>query len=131
MDAPPPRNLLGNISELTIESNKVQERIISETMCELATYQQREGIFTKHSVMTNAKTMAPAKWWATYGKHLPHMSHLLGRRLMFSPRSRTASGGDAIRAATEPAARAERLDVRNLHPDRMNFSQFATLHGMR
>ena len=42
-----------------------------------------------------------------------------------------AEVGDAIRAATEPAARAERLDVRNLHPDRMNFSQFATLHGMR
>ena len=40
----------------------------------LAKYQAREGIFTKLYVMSSAKTMAPAAWWATYGKHLPHLT---------------------------------------------------------
>ena len=39
--------------------------------------------------------------------------------------------GEEIRAATVPAARAERLEVRNLHPERVDFAQLATLHGMR
>ena len=39
--------------------------------------------------------------------------------------------GEIIRAATQPVARAERLDVRNLNPDKMDFSRLAALHGMR
>ena len=52
---------------------KVAERV-AKTEVELATYQQREGIFTKANILTNAKTMAPSTWWATYGKHLPLIS---------------------------------------------------------
>ena len=37
----------------------------------LSKYQQREGVFTKASVLQNAQEMAPAAWWDLYGKHLP------------------------------------------------------------
>jgi len=41
---------------------------------ELATYKQREGIFTKPSVLKNARSMRPAVWWDMYCKHLPILS---------------------------------------------------------
>jgi hypothetical protein len=75
-----------NVAEadaLTIENDKVQMRIAS-TMTELATYQQGEGAFTKPYVLSCAKTMAPATWWATYGKHLPHLSSV-ARRVLAQP----------------------------------------------
>ena len=68
---------------LTIESDKVQERI-GKTMLELATYQQREGIFTKLYVMKHAKTMAPATWWAQYGKHIKFIASV-ARRVLAQP----------------------------------------------
>ena len=34
------------------------------------------SIFTKLYVTESAKTMAPAAWWATYGKHLPHLASI-------------------------------------------------------
>ena len=37
----------------------------------LSKYQQREGVFTKASVLQNAQEMAPSAWWDLYGKHLP------------------------------------------------------------
>ncbi len=69
--------------ELTIESNAVQERI-AKTMAELATYQAREGVFTKPYVIASAKRMAPASWWATYCKHLPLLSSV-ARRVLAQP----------------------------------------------
>ena len=44
-------------------------------------FQQLEGIFTKAFVLANAKSMAPATWWATYGKHLPRLSSVARRVL--------------------------------------------------
>ena len=41
---------------------------------EIAQYQANEGIFTKAHVLLAAKTMPPATWWATFGKHLPFIS---------------------------------------------------------
>ena len=52
---------------------KVADRV-AKTELELATYQQREGIFTKANGITNAKVMALAKWWSMYCKHLPLLS---------------------------------------------------------
>ena len=58
---------------LTTESPKVAERIAA-TMVELSQYQASEGIFTKAHVQLAAKTMAPAAWWATFGKAMPLLS---------------------------------------------------------
>ena len=40
--------------------------------CELklSKYREREGVFTRLSVVLKAKQMAPAAWWSQYGKHL-------------------------------------------------------------
>ena len=32
---------------------------------------KREGVFTKKSVILNAKQMPRADWWDQYGKHMP------------------------------------------------------------
>eukprot|EP00966_Prymnesium_polylepis_P073386 1703819-Prymnesium_polylepis.1 len=65
---------------LTLDSSVVQDRV-PKTMEELAVYQQGEGIFTKSFVVNNAKTMAPAKWWSQYGKHLPRLTSVACRVL--------------------------------------------------
>lgn len=41
------------------------------THLELAQYQQATGKFSNSVVLANAKTMAPASWWAMYAKHVP------------------------------------------------------------
>ena len=53
-------------------------------MEELAKYQAHEGIFSKQYVLASAKSMAPPVWWATYGKHLPHLSSV-ARRVLAQP----------------------------------------------
>ena len=53
-------------------------------MTELATYQQREGIFTKLYVMKHAKTMAPTTWWVQYGKHIKFIASI-ARRVLAQP----------------------------------------------
>ena len=68
---------------ITMDSAAVQTRV-EKTMEQLAKYQQREGIFTKLFVVNNAKTMAPASWWATYGKHLPQLASV-ARRVLAQP----------------------------------------------
>ena len=68
---------------LTMANDAVQTRVAS-TMVELATFQQREGVFTKPYVVANAKCMAPATWWDTYGKHLPLLSSV-ARRVLAQP----------------------------------------------
>ena len=69
-----------NSTTLTVESEVVQERI-GEAMVELSSYQEREGVFTKPYVIKTPKTMAPAAWWAMYGKHLPILSQIACRVL--------------------------------------------------
>ena len=68
---------------LTTESPKVAERIAA-TMVELSQYQASEGIFTKSHVRLAAKTMAPATWWATYGKAMPLLS-AVARQVLAQP----------------------------------------------
>ena len=52
---------------------KVTERV-AEAERELSVYRERDGVFTKASVILNAKQMAPSEWWGLYGKHLPILS---------------------------------------------------------
>ena len=61
----------------------MQKRVAAATK-ELAAYQAREGIFTRPYVLENAKSMAPAAWWATYGRHLPHLASV-ARRVLAQP----------------------------------------------
>ena len=51
---------------------------------EIAQYQANEGIFTKAHVLLAAKTMPPATWWATFGKHLPFIS-AVARQVLAQP----------------------------------------------
>ena len=53
-------------------------------MVELSQYQVNEGIFTKAHVLLAAKTMAPATWWATYGKAMPLLS-AVARQVLAQP----------------------------------------------
>jgi hypothetical protein len=68
---------------ITMDNAVVQTRV-EKTMEELATYQQREGVFTKLFVINNAKTMPPATWWAMYCKHLAFLSSV-ARRVLAQP----------------------------------------------
>jgi hypothetical protein len=60
---------------LTTESKVVVEKV-AECEKQLAMYKKRENIFTKGSVLANAKTMPPADWWDMYGLHLPILSRV-------------------------------------------------------
>ena len=74
---------------ITMDSDVVQTRV-AKTMEQLAKYQAKEGIFTKAFVLANAKTMAPATWWATYGKHLP-LVESVARRVLAQPCSASSA----------------------------------------
>ena len=58
---------------LTTESPAVVARVAACEI-ELNRFKQRQGIFTKKSVLMNAKAMPPADWWDLYGAHLPILS---------------------------------------------------------
>lgn len=66
--------------ELTTSSPGVVARV-AQLEREFSTYQRCEGIFSRLSVVANAKTMEPAAWWSMYGKHLPLLSALAPRVL--------------------------------------------------
>ena len=66
-----------------LESPKIAEGITA-TMVELSQYQASEGIFTKAHVQLAAKTMAPAAWWATFGKAMPLLS-AVARQVLAQP----------------------------------------------
>ena len=72
-------------------------------MVQLATYQQRDGIFGKHFVKNNAKTMAPATWWSQYGKVVPLLSSVactvLAQTVCASPAERNWSVYGHIKTA--------------------------------
>ena len=56
--------------ELTTQSEVVVNKV-AQAELELAKYKNREGIFSKPSVLENAKKMPPAQWWDLYGANLP------------------------------------------------------------
>jgi len=61
------------INNVTTSSPEVVSRV-AQAEREFAVYQRREGVFSRASVLANAKTMEPAAWWSTYGRHLPLLS---------------------------------------------------------
>ena len=67
------QNKAGHADPLTMITTESDEVVQMVAACEkeLASYKAREGIFTKPSVLLNAKTMPPAQWWDTYGGQLP------------------------------------------------------------
>ena len=54
-----------------------------------------EGAFSHEVVLANAKTMAPATWWATYAKHVPLLrsvaKRVLAQSVSASPAERNCS----------------------------------------
>ena len=68
--------------------------------------QQLEGIFTKAFVLANAKSMAPATWWATYGKHLPHLSSVARRVLAQSVCASAAERNWSVYGQIKTASRS-------------------------
>ena len=63
--------------ELLTRSRPRAPRLLSGWLAcelELSKYREREGVFTRPSVVLKAKQMAPAAWWSQYGKHLPILS---------------------------------------------------------
>ena len=65
---------------LTTQSPEVVQRV-AQAELEFATYQAREGVFSRPTVLVNAKTMEPAKWWSMYGRHLPILCTIASRVL--------------------------------------------------
>lgn len=55
---------------LTLQSEEVVKRV-AQAELEFSQYQGKEQAFGRASAQLNAKQMAPAKWWRTYGKTLP------------------------------------------------------------
>lgn len=66
--------------ELNTSSPPVVARV-AQAEREFAAYQRRDGVFSRPSVLTNAKQMEPAAWWGMYGKHLPLLSAIAPRVL--------------------------------------------------
>jgi len=66
------------MSTLTLESPEVVERV-AQAEREWATFQERDGAFSRPTVLLNAKSMEPSKWWSTYGRHLPLLSSIASR----------------------------------------------------
>ena len=68
------------ILTITAKSPEVVQRV-AQAELEFAKYQRREGTFSREAVLLNAKTMEPAAWWSTYGRHLPLLSSIASRVL--------------------------------------------------
>lgn len=68
------------LSSLTVSSPAVIARV-AQVEREFSVYQRREGVFSRPTVLANAKTMEPAAWWSMYGRHLPLLSAIAPRVL--------------------------------------------------
>lgn len=68
------------MASLTTSSPEVVQRV-AQAEREFALYQGQDGPFSRLSVVENAKTMDPSRWWNTYGKHLPILSAIAPRVL--------------------------------------------------
>ena len=86
--------------ELTTTSPGVVARV-AQAEREFAVYQRRDGVFSRPSVLENAKNMEPAAWWGMYGKHLPLLSAIAPRVL----------------AQAAAASAADRAQLVSLWPD--------------
>ncbi len=71
------------MATLTASTCIYRQTRVAETHIELAKYQQREGKFSDAVVLATAKTMAPASWWALYGKHVPCVRDVCTRQVMW------------------------------------------------
>ena len=85
---------------------KKATELAAATHLELAKYQQREGTFSNEAVIANAKVMAPAAWWATYGKHVPKLQAVARRVLPGSGSERESRGAQLVCIWTDHDARA-------------------------
>jgi hypothetical protein len=65
-----------NPFEMITTTSDVVVEMVAKCEEELSVYKDREGIFTKPNVLINAKRLSPAKWWGTYGGHLPLLSRV-------------------------------------------------------
>ena len=63
------------VEALTVQSPVVIEKVAACEL-ELSKFKSRDGVFTRGSVIANAKVMAPAVWWDMYGSHLPVLSRI-------------------------------------------------------
>ena len=88
---------------------EVQEKATqraTETHLELAKYQQGDGPFSNKIVQTVAKSMAPAAWWATYGKHVPKLASVARRVLAQSVSASAAERNWSVYGQIMTAARS-------------------------
>ena len=89
------------ISTINASSPEVISRV-AQAEREFAIYQRREGVFSRASVLANAKTMEPAAWWSMYGRHLPLLSayapRILAQPCAASPAERNWSVYGQIRS---------------------------------
>ena len=79
--------------ELEVQSHTLKQHTHTHT---IAQYQQLDGAFTKPYVIANAKTMPPAVWWATYGKHLTHLAAVARRVLACAAGVRLFGGAQLV-----------------------------------
>ena len=66
--------------QITTSSPEVLQRV-AQVEREFSVYQRRDGVFSRPSVLENAKVMEPAAWWGMYGRHLPLLSSIAPRVL--------------------------------------------------
>ena len=90
--------------ELEVQSHTLKQHTHTHT---IAQYQQLDGAFTKPYVIANAKTMPPAVWWATYGKHLPHLAAVARRVLAQPVCASSAERNWSVYGAIKTAARGK------------------------
>ena len=85
---------------------KVTERV-AEAERELSVYRERDGVFTKASVILNAKQMAPSEWWGLYGKHLPILSGVATKVLSQTVCASAAERNWSVYGAIKTTARGQ------------------------
>ena len=89
---------------LLASNPKVNERV-ADAERELSVYRERDGIFTRPSVILNAKQMAPSEWWGLYGKHLPILSGVATKVLSQTVCASAAERNWSVYGAIKTAAR--------------------------
>eukprot|EP00965_Chrysotila_dentata_P100979 3335903-Pleurochrysis_carterae.AAC.1 len=94
---------------VSVNDADVQERV-AVAMDEYSRSCARDCIFTKPFVLANAKTMPPAHWWASYGKHLPVIAtvvqRVLSQPVSGSRRRRRSTTGPSTARSSQTCATA-------------------------
>ena len=91
---------------LLASNPKVNERV-ADAERELSVYRERDGIFTRPSVILNAKQMAPSEWWGLYGKHLPILSGVATKVLSQTVCASAAERNWSVYGAIKTTARGQ------------------------